>query len=713
MSNPTKPAHRVNALEASAGLAYIELRSTFQFLSPTDKAAFKTHLSFTIADIADADELELADSNIVTTGHTWSVLNDGEPTLGGVLDQIDTALVARAPIASPAFTGNPTAPTQSAGNNSTRLATTAFVATAIADLVASSPSALDTLNELAAALNADANFATTVTTALAGKVPTARNVATQHSLTGGGDLTTDRTFNLVNDTATPGANKVYGTDGAGARGWKDDPAGAAFDESSTYFFDVAGNDTTGDGTANNPWLTGAPAVAAILSLGIGGTFYFDIGAGCYLGSLNFGATVREYTLHFRCRGVDNNDGAQIDTLTHPAISTPNRIVAVGPLRIASIVSNPPSGYVCGGWELVGEQLRVDSVNTNGASAAAMSGLPGENAGPLWIYNAVVAAISARGGNANAGVGGNGGDVTIYGTARLLSSVDTSGGTGAGDVDGTAGVVTYADGANVSMTGGPLAFAVTGSRSLEVLSSGIVVTGSAGAVAVPSGGTLTIPASSGITRVGAHTLTLTSSATTNATFPSGTITLAQLGAQTFTGTQTLPALVITGATNGAFLTSFMRSSGSNTTVAIQDGAVHSGTSSTDMLKLGSNATNSKSAGTLTVVKIVSTPAQSGTASTVDLAIERTVTSVGSGEQLLLKASVGGTMKACIDASGYLTLAGGLVADTTTGIKIGTGATQKLGFWNATPVAQQVLATGALHTPDDIITFLQTIGLCKQS
>jgi hypothetical protein len=37
-----------------------------------------------------------------------------------------------APLNSPGFTGNPTAPTQSAGNNSTRLATTAFVQTAIA-----------------------------------------------------------------------------------------------------------------------------------------------------------------------------------------------------------------------------------------------------------------------------------------------------------------------------------------------------------------------------------------------------------------------------------------------------------------------------------------------------------------------------------------------------------------------------------------------------
>lgn len=81
--------------------------------------------------------------------------------------QIDQALALKAPLDSPAFTNNPTAPTQPAGNNSTRLANTAFVQAALAALVASSPAALDTLNELAAALGNDPNFAATMTNALA------------------------------------------------------------------------------------------------------------------------------------------------------------------------------------------------------------------------------------------------------------------------------------------------------------------------------------------------------------------------------------------------------------------------------------------------------------------------------------------------------------------------------------------------------------------
>ncbi|EKY3086949.1 phage tail protein [Cronobacter dublinensis] len=76
-----------------------------------------------------------------------------------------------APKASPVLTGRPTAPTAAPATNDTQLATTAFVKTAISALVASAPGALDTLNELAAALGNDANFAATMTKALAGKQP--------------------------------------------------------------------------------------------------------------------------------------------------------------------------------------------------------------------------------------------------------------------------------------------------------------------------------------------------------------------------------------------------------------------------------------------------------------------------------------------------------------------------------------------------------------
>lgn len=84
---------------------------------------------------------------------------------------INNALALKAPLASPALTGAPTAPTAVQSTNNTQIATTAFVKSAVAGLVGSSPKELDTLNELAAALGNDPNFATTVMNALAGKQP--------------------------------------------------------------------------------------------------------------------------------------------------------------------------------------------------------------------------------------------------------------------------------------------------------------------------------------------------------------------------------------------------------------------------------------------------------------------------------------------------------------------------------------------------------------
>ncbi|EFB5276340.1 TPA: phage tail protein, partial [Escherichia coli] len=84
---------------------------------------------------------------------------------------INNALALKAPLSSPALTGTPTAPTAAQSVNNTQIATTAFVKSAIAAMVGSAPGALDTLNELAAALGNDPNFATTMLNALAGKQP--------------------------------------------------------------------------------------------------------------------------------------------------------------------------------------------------------------------------------------------------------------------------------------------------------------------------------------------------------------------------------------------------------------------------------------------------------------------------------------------------------------------------------------------------------------
>ena len=78
-------------------------------------------------------------------------------------------MFAHSELSNVLLSGVPTAPTAAPGTNSAQVSTTAFVQAAIAALVASSPAALDTLNELATALGNDPNFATTMTNALAGK----------------------------------------------------------------------------------------------------------------------------------------------------------------------------------------------------------------------------------------------------------------------------------------------------------------------------------------------------------------------------------------------------------------------------------------------------------------------------------------------------------------------------------------------------------------
>jgi len=94
-----------------------------------------------------------------------------------VVSLLNNALGLKAPLANPALTGTPTAPTAAQTANNTQIANTAFVKSAIAALVGSTPAALDTLNELAAALGNDPNFATTMTNALAGKMEISKNGA--------------------------------------------------------------------------------------------------------------------------------------------------------------------------------------------------------------------------------------------------------------------------------------------------------------------------------------------------------------------------------------------------------------------------------------------------------------------------------------------------------------------------------------------------------
>jgi hypothetical protein len=104
-------------------------------------------------------------SQVLSTNGSGVLSWVSQPDISGKADTstVNTSLATKSNIASPTFTGVPAAPTAGSGTNTTQIATTAFVTTAVNNTIDSAPGALNTLNELAAALNDDANFSSTVT----------------------------------------------------------------------------------------------------------------------------------------------------------------------------------------------------------------------------------------------------------------------------------------------------------------------------------------------------------------------------------------------------------------------------------------------------------------------------------------------------------------------------------------------------------------------
>ena len=97
---------------------------------------------------------------------------DASLNLMSAVTYVDASLNLKANLASPTFTGTPNAPTALYDNSSNQIATTGFVQGRISSIINSAPAALDTLNELAAALGNNANFAATVTNSLSQKANT-------------------------------------------------------------------------------------------------------------------------------------------------------------------------------------------------------------------------------------------------------------------------------------------------------------------------------------------------------------------------------------------------------------------------------------------------------------------------------------------------------------------------------------------------------------
>lgn len=155
-----------------AGIQELETAVETKLNSSGAKAALDVDHLITLSGVsAAADDLgTFSGGTISDSGTVKAALQELETKVEAVQTDVDgnesdadTAIALRATINSPTFTGTPAAPTASAGTNTTQVATTAFVTTAVANTIDGAPGALDTLNELAAALNDDASFSTTVT----------------------------------------------------------------------------------------------------------------------------------------------------------------------------------------------------------------------------------------------------------------------------------------------------------------------------------------------------------------------------------------------------------------------------------------------------------------------------------------------------------------------------------------------------------------------
>ena len=122
----------------------------------------------TITDVNNAISQEVLDRNSAINTAKSEVESFTTNAVNSETARAEAAEALLAPINNAQLTGNPTAPTPNVGDTTTSIATTAFVETAVANLVNSAPATLDTLKKLADAIGDDTNYAATIAAEIAG-----------------------------------------------------------------------------------------------------------------------------------------------------------------------------------------------------------------------------------------------------------------------------------------------------------------------------------------------------------------------------------------------------------------------------------------------------------------------------------------------------------------------------------------------------------------
>jgi len=181
-----------------------------------------THAISSVSGLQSALDGKQASGSYAALSHTHTASNitDFNSSVSGLVSGV------YAPLSSPTLTGVPLTPTASSGTNTNQIASTSFVRTEISNLVASAPSTLDTLNELALALGSDANFSTTVASGLGSKAALSGAIFTGNISAPSGNFTS------LTVSGIPLINGGY--------------------DYEIHVSQIDGNDTTGNGDLLNP-----------------------------------------------------------------------------------------------------------------------------------------------------------------------------------------------------------------------------------------------------------------------------------------------------------------------------------------------------------------------------------------------------------------------------------------------------------------------------
>ena len=311
--------------------------------------------------------------------------------------------------------------TASTGTNTTAPATTAFVQQEISALVDSSPEALNTLNELAAALGDDANFSTTVTNSIATKAPLA-----SPTFTGTAEIP-----NLTIGGAQGTDGQLLTSTGSGI-GWEDAPAGGPTFKTFGTNSIMVGDDATGSlSSANYNTGLGVDIFTALTS----GDYntaagYGALGDGVLTGEGNTGLGM--YALRKNTSGSGNvaiGWDASIENLTGSSN------VAIGKLALKT--STAGSQNVAIGQQAL--QNFTESFNTAVGYRAMLACTSGERNTAIGYDTMVDLQTSenntALGWNAlklvtggdNTAIGSGAGDATTSGTRNVYVGIDAGGG----------------------------------------------------------------------------------------------------------------------------------------------------------------------------------------------------------------------------------------------------------------------------------------------